>query len=126
MHVDVHPLGVADQVQDGGGVAVTAEDIEIGHPQRAQKHAVQNRAAIDEHKLLHRGAARIGGKCGIANEPQPVAFDVDLERVGGEISPKDAGQPPMQRVEKVARLGIGAEDQAGGLAFGDFGQGKAD
>ena len=107
-------------------MAVTRQEIKIGHAQGTQEHAVQNRAAVDEHKLLHRGAARIGGQGGIAREPQPVAFDVDLERVCREISPKDTGQPPMQCVEKVAGLGIGAEDQAGGFAFGHFGQGKAD
>ena len=105
-------------------MAVTAENIEIGGAKGAIKHPVQHRAAIDEEVLLGRGTARIGGQGGIALQAQAVTFRVDAQGVFGEVAAKDAGKPPLKRVEQVTLLRVGAEKGAR-FAPGHVAQGKA-
>ena len=126
MHVHIHPLGVADQVQHGGRVTIARQKIEIGHPQRPQKRAVQHRAAINADKLLHRRPARIGRQGRIAGQAQAITLDVDLQRVVDKITAQNAGQTPVQRLEEIARQRIGAKDKPRSLAVRDLGQAKAD
>ena len=77
MHVHIHSFRVTNQVQHRRRMPVPAQKIEIGHPQCAQQHPVQNRPPVHKDKLLHRRPARIGRQGGIALQPQPLPLHIN-------------------------------------------------
>ena len=112
MHVHIDPLRITVQPQHGCGVPVPAEKIEIGGPQRAKQQAVQNGAAVDEQELCHRRPARIGRQGRIARQAHPVLLDLDPQRILGKFGTQHPRGAPVQRIEQIARFGIGAEHDA--------------
>jgi len=94
MHVHVHPLGRTVQKQRRRRVPALRQQIRVGRAQRAKQQLVAHRASVDEEKLRHRSAARIGRQRGETRQPQPVAFGIDAQRVFGELRSEDAPHPP--------------------------------
>ena len=122
--VHIHKLGIAIDKERGGGMAVTAQQVEISAPQRPHQQLVTDGTPVHKQVLRHGRAARIGRQRRVARQVQPFAFGIDGQRVFSKLAPQHLRQTPVQRGEHIALFGLGAKHLAARSVAGHIAQGE--